>query len=569
VLASGGDDNVYVIRGPFNASSTITKVALPGSIPGYQTQAIVFDKAGRAFVYNSGGISVLDAPYTSVAFTIPATTGFFGGAIAITPDGNTLLTTRYVSTLGIFSAPFSASSQPRILTVGNDLNGIMVTPDGTKALVVDFDSHNAYAVSAPFNASSNVEMLPLPPGTEGFEDVGISADSQTAILAGRAPQEPPVFIRAPFTAAGATSYYVPVDASNTARGGGSVRFRPSGLAPGLTISKSAPDTVPSGSNLTYTLTYNNTGSVNVGSVIIRDPLPSGTTFVSASNGGTLSSGSIIFNIGALSGNSGSQTVSFTVRVTAAESATITNSGYTVEATGITPIAGPPVTTTVTAALVSPPAANTDSVTVAQNSSATAVNVLANDTDPNGYSLIVTGAGEASHGTVTLNGGQVFYQPNPGYSGSDSFEYSISNGHGGTATGTVLVTVTAAPTGHRVIGAGTINPPGKNRINFSFNASTVGAGPQANGTFSLSFSGNWTVVKVPVTSLIVSDDGTTATFTAVYRRNANSPVLRTYVVTITHNAGDVDTFNVQGYKGNNLDPFISNGGPLLRGYISIS
>ena len=60
-----------VISAPFNASSTITPITLPGSIAGYQTQAIVFNSAGRAFVYNTAGISVLDPPYSSVAFTIP------------------------------------------------------------------------------------------------------------------------------------------------------------------------------------------------------------------------------------------------------------------------------------------------------------------------------------------------------------------------------------------------------------------------------------------------------------------------------------------------------------------
>ena len=32
---------------------------------------IVFNSAGRAFVYHSTGISVLDPPYTAIAFTIP------------------------------------------------------------------------------------------------------------------------------------------------------------------------------------------------------------------------------------------------------------------------------------------------------------------------------------------------------------------------------------------------------------------------------------------------------------------------------------------------------------------
>ncbi len=580
-LASGRDNNVYVIRGPFNASSTVTKVALPGSIGTYQTQAIVFNNAGRAFVYNSVGISVLDAPYTSVAFTIPVN-NLGSGAIGITPDGNTLLTTDFDgNTLRIFSAPFSASSTSAALTFGNVLDGVMVTPDGTKALVVDAGSHNAYAVSAPFTSSSKVETLPLPAGTRTFEDVGISADSQIAILAGNSTSEAPVFVRAPFTAAGATSYYVPVNATNPARGLGSVRFQPPGLAPGLSITKSAAATVAPSSDLTYTLTYANTGNFNEANVVIRDPLPAGTTFVSATNGGAVSGGSVVFNIGTVSHNTSSQTasvsqsvsaaqtVSFTVHVTAAAGATITNSGYTIEATGVAPIPGPPVTTTVTGGTIPPPVANPDNATVAQNSGATAIDVLANDLSANGNPKTITGVGSASHGTVTFNGGQVFYQPTAGYTGSDSFQYSISDSYGGTATGTVFITVNAVATGHHVFGRGIINVLSKKRVVFSFDATTIGSGPQASGTLSFSASGAQRYANVPVQSLVVSNDGTSATFVATFRRNNSSPVLVTYLVTITHNLSTADTFSIQAYKGNSRFPDFSSSGSLIDGFISIS
>jgi hypothetical protein len=67
----------------------------------------------------------------------------------------------------------------------------------------------------------------LPPGAGGFEDVGISADSQIAVLTGQSTTEPPVFIKAPFTTAGATITPVPIGGvTNSARGQGAVRFRP-------------------------------------------------------------------------------------------------------------------------------------------------------------------------------------------------------------------------------------------------------------------------------------------------------------------------------------------------------
>jgi hypothetical protein len=99
---AAANTSLAVISAPFNASSPIANVTLPGSVPSFQTQAIVFNAAGRAFVYHRTGISVLDAPYDTIAFTIPVANGS-GAAIGITPDGNTLLTTDFSGTVNIFT----------------------------------------------------------------------------------------------------------------------------------------------------------------------------------------------------------------------------------------------------------------------------------------------------------------------------------------------------------------------------------------------------------------------------------------------------------------------------------
>ena len=79
------------------------------------------------------------------------------------------------------------------------------------------------------------------------------------------------------------------------------------------------------------------------------------------------------------------------------------------------------------------------------------NLLANDTDADGNSLTVTGIGAAGHGSAALNANGtadpsddfITYTPTVGYAGADSFTYTLSDGHGGTATATVNVTVEAA------------------------------------------------------------------------------------------------------------------------------
>jgi T5SS/PEP-CTERM-associated repeat protein len=69
-------------------------------------------------------------------------------------------------------------------------------------------------------------------------------------------------------------------------------------------------------------------------------------------------------------------------------------------------------------------------------------LLANDTDPDGDTLRVTGVSATgdTHGMVALSGGRVTYTPDRRFTGPASFTYSVSDGRGGTAQGTVHVTV---------------------------------------------------------------------------------------------------------------------------------
>ena len=87
-----------------------------------------------------------------------------------------------------------------------------------------------------------------------------------------------------------------------------------------------------------------------------------------------------------------------------------------------------------------PVAVTDTYTV-NFGAAAPLNVSNNDTDPDNNLLTVTGTGTPSHGTVTLNlDNTVTYQSANDYEGTDSFQYTISDGRGGTAIGTVNLTV---------------------------------------------------------------------------------------------------------------------------------
>ncbi len=69
-------------------------------------------------------------------------------------------------------------------------------------------------------------------------------------------------------------------------------------------------------------------------------------------------------------------------------------------------------------------------------------LLSNDTDADGDTLTVTGvlSTAETHGTVALLDGTVTYIPDTDYIGPANFAYSVEDGHGGVATGMVLVSV---------------------------------------------------------------------------------------------------------------------------------
>jgi Big-like domain-containing protein len=91
-----------------------------------------------------------------------------------------------------------------------------------------------------------------------------------------------------------------------------------------------------------------------------------------------------------------------------------------------------------------PVANADAATTNAGTAVT-IAVLANDTDANGDTLTITGVSNALGGTATINGGTtITFQPVAGFSGAGSFGYSITDGHGGTATTSVTVTVVPPP-----------------------------------------------------------------------------------------------------------------------------
>ncbi|MDQ3404714.1 MAG: DUF4082 domain-containing protein, partial [Actinomycetota bacterium] len=90
----------------------------------------------------------------------------------------------------------------------------------------------------------------------------------------------------------------------------------------------------------------------------------------------------------------------------------------------------------------PPTANHDSGLSTPTNTALVIPasvLLANDSDPNGYPLTVTTVEGATNGTVSRDANIVTFTPTNGYTGSATFQYTISNGFT-TASATVSINV---------------------------------------------------------------------------------------------------------------------------------
>ena len=174
------------------------------------------------------------------------------------------------------------------------------------------------------------------------------------------------------------------------------------------------------------------------SVLTNDNDPEGDTITLAnvgvpSQGGTVTiSGSTLIYTPVV-GFFGTETVSYTV------SDGNNNSGTAV------------VTFTVTEKPNAAPNAVDDTLTVEEDSAATLISVLSNDSDADNNALTLQSLGTPSEGAaITISGSQVSYTPLAGFSGEETFNYTINDGEGETATATVTVTVTPKPNAAPVI-----------------------------------------------------------------------------------------------------------------------
>ena len=106
--------------------------------------------------------------------------------------------------------------------------------------------------------------------------------------------------------------------------------------------------------------------------------------------------------------------------------------------------GSTATVSVTVSCVddSPTATDDDAGVLTEDDPATAIDVLANDTDLDGGPMSIDTVTDPTNGSVLITGigTGLTYEPDPNYCGPDTFDYTLVGG----STATVTVTVTCVP-----------------------------------------------------------------------------------------------------------------------------
>lgn len=198
----------------------------------------------------------------------------------------------------------------------------------------------------------------------------------------------------------------------------------------------APDPVNEGSSLTYTITVTNGATTGATGVTMTDTLPATVSFVSANPSQGSCNGTTVINctLGSLAAGD-SATVD--IVVTPAASGTITNVADVAQNEPDPNTANN--TFSETTLVNGAPVATDDSGTTDEDTPVT-IDVLLNDSDPNGDTLAILSFTQGGNGTVDCQGANCTYTPDANFNGSDSFTYTIHDPGSATDTATVDITV---------------------------------------------------------------------------------------------------------------------------------
>lgn len=176
----------------------------------------------------------------------------------------------------------------------------------------------------------------------------------------------------------------------------------------------------------------------------------------------------------------------------------------------------------------PPLAVSDSMTTTEDT-AVAISVLANDSDPDGDPLTVIAVTQPLSGTAVINpDNSVTYTPAADVYGQDSFSYTISDGHNGSSTALVTVTITPVNDAPWVVDD-IINTPEDTPVTFNALANDSDVEGDALTITALTQPGNGTAV-------LNADGSITYTPDADFNSNDSASGYDSFTYTVSDNQG---------------------------------
>ena len=201
-----------------------------------------------------------------------------------------------------------------------------------------------------------------------------------------------------------------------------------------------------------------------------------------------------------------------------------------------------------------PKAETDTLTIKEDTAGT-VNVIANDMDAEGDTLSVTAVSEPSNGTAEIVEGsmtEVTYTPKTNFHGTDSFTYEVSDGYGGTDTGTVDVTIT--PVNDAPVATNDIFTVLENASATSLNV--IANDIDVDGdTLSISVVNEVAVISSPSNGAAVIKPGSTTEIMYTPKGNFRGSDSFTYEVSDGNGGTDTGTVDVTITQANETPSFI--------------
>lgn len=230
----------------------------------------------------------------SVANTTPDTTPGNNSASktsTVTQDADLAVTKTVAPTTATAGNTVTYTVDVADLAGGSDARGVVLADTIPSSLILVSATPTRGTCTSTSPVSCTLGLIT--PGTSA--QVAISARVKSTTSAGTVTN----------TASATTTTAESVTGNNASAVGLTVVTRAD-----LSLTKTAdPDPVQLGDNLTYTLTAANNGPSQARGVVITDPLPAGTTFVSASPGCTETSGTVSCTVGTVeTGSAAARTI---------------------------------------------------------------------------------------------------------------------------------------------------------------------------------------------------------------------------------------------------------------------